>query len=65
MATWLAAAFLIAAVGATPGAVPSAAEAPPTAQKPIAQIKKVTGQAAVLRSGERRPAIVGDMLFVQ
>jgi hypothetical protein len=63
--TWLAAAFSIAAVGATPGAVPLAAEAPPTAQKPIAQVKKVTGQAAVLRSGERRPAIVGDMLFVQ
>ena len=30
---------------------------------PIAQIKKVTGEAAVLRSGERRPAIVGDALF--
>ena len=42
------------------GGVPSAAEAPP-----IAQIKKVTGQAAVLRSGERRPAKVGDMLFVK
>jgi hypothetical protein len=65
LALWLSAAFLIAAVGATLGAVSSAAEAPPTAQKPIAQIKKVTGQAAVLRSGERRPAIVGNMLFVQ
>ena len=32
---------------------------------PIAQIKKVTGQAAVLRPGERRPAVVGDMLFVK
>ena len=30
---------------------------------PIAQIKKVTGEAAVLRSGERRQAIVGDALF--
>jgi hypothetical protein len=56
----LAAALLIAAV-----AIPSAAEAPPIAQKPIAQIKTVTGQAAVLRAGERRPAKVGDMLFVK
>jgi hypothetical protein len=56
----LAAALLITAAG-----VPSAAEAPPIAQKPIAQIKKVTGQAAVLRSGERRPAKVGDMLFIK
>jgi len=32
---------------------------------PIAQIKKVTGQAAVLRPGERRPAVVGAMLFVK
>lgn len=54
-ALWLAAALLIARAG-----VPSAAEAPA-----IAQIKKVTGQATVLRSGERRPAIVGDMLFVK
>ena len=51
----LAAALLITAAG-----IPSAAEAPP-----IAQIKKVTGQAAVLRSGERRPAKVGDVLFVK
>ncbi len=68
-APWLAAAFLIAAggvsLGVLLGSVPSAAEAPPIAQKPIAQIKRVTGQAAVLRSGERRPAIVGDMLFVK
>ncbi len=55
-----AAALLIAAAG-----IPSAAETPPIVQKPIAQIKKVTGQAAVLRSGARRPAIVGDMLFVK
>ena len=56
----LAAALLITAAG-----IPSAAEAPPIAQKPIAQIKKVTGQAAVLRSGERRPAKVGDVLFIK
>ena len=31
----------------------------------IAQIKNVSGQAAVLRSGERRPANVGDMLLVK
>ena len=49
----------------TAGGIPSAAEAPPIVQKPIAQIKKVTGQAAVLRSGERRPAKVGDVLFVK
>jgi hypothetical protein len=59
LALWLAAGLLIATAG-----VPVAAEAPPIVQKPIAQIKKVTGQASVLRSGERRPAIVGDMLFV-
>jgi hypothetical protein len=64
LALWLAAGLLIATAG-----VPAAAEAPPIvqkpiAQKPIAQIKKVTGHASVLRSGERRPAIVGDMLFV-
>jgi hypothetical protein len=52
---WLAAGLLIAAVG-----VPHAAEAPP-----IAQIKKVTGQATILRLGERRPANVGDLLFVK
>ncbi len=52
---WLATALSAAAAG-----VPSAAE---TAQ--IAQIKKVAGQAAILRSGERRPAKVGDMLFIK
>jgi hypothetical protein len=52
---WLAAGLSVAAAG-----VPSAAETPP-----IAQIKKVTGQPAILRSGERRPAVVGDMLFVK
>lgn len=60
LALWLAATLFIATVGVPLGGVPSAAEAPP-----IAQIKKVTGQAAVLRSGERRPAIVGDLLFVK
>jgi hypothetical protein len=65
LALWLAAALPIAAIGVPTGGVPSAAEAPPIAQKPIAQIKKVTGQAAVLRSGARRPANVGDMLFVK
>jgi hypothetical protein len=59
-AVCLAAASLIATAR-----VPSAAEAPPITQMAIAQIKKVTGQAAVLRSGARRPAIVGDMLFVK
>jgi hypothetical protein len=52
---WLAAGLSVAAAG-----VPSAAETPP-----IAQIKKVTGQAAIVRSGERRSAVVGDMLFVK
>lgn len=65
LALWLAAAFLIATTGVPPAGVPSAAEAPPITQMAIAQIKKVIGQAAVLRSGERRPANVGDMLFVK
>ena len=65
LALRLAAALSIATVGVPLGGVPSAAEAPPIAQMPIAQIKKVTGQAAIMRSGERRPAIVGDMLFVK
>ena len=65
LALWLAAALVIAAVGVPLGGVPSAAEAPQIAQAAIAQIKKVTGQAAVVRSGERRPAKVGDMLFVK
>ena len=55
LALWLAAAVLTATAG-----VSWAAET-----LPIAQIKKVTGQAAVLRSGDRRPARVGDMLFVK
>jgi len=55
LALWLAAALLLATVG-----IPRAEEA-----SPIAQIKKVTGQAAILRSGERRPAKVGDMLLVK
>lgn len=52
---WLATALSVAGAG-----VPSAAEIPP-----IAQIKKVAGQATVVRSGERRPAKIGDMLFVK
>jgi hypothetical protein len=56
----LAAALLIVTAG-----VPSAADAPTIARTPIAQIKKVNGQATVLRSGERRAANVGDMLFVK
>jgi hypothetical protein len=36
----------------------SAAEGPP-----IAQVKKITGQIAILRSSERLPARVGDPLF--
>jgi hypothetical protein len=55
LALWLAAGFLIATAG-----IPRADEV-----RPIAQIKNVTGQAAVLRSGERRPANVGDMLLVK
>jgi hypothetical protein len=57
---WLAGELSVAAAG-----FPSAAETPPIAQMAIAQIKKVTGQAAILRSGERRPAVVGDALFVK
>ena len=53
-AYWLAAALLLAALGST-----RAEEAA------IAQIKKVSGQATIFRSGERRPAIVGDRLFVK
>jgi hypothetical protein len=50
---WLAAILLIA--------VPSAPEAADTL--PIAQVKKVTGQAVIQRSGRRLPAKVGDPLF--
>jgi len=53
IALWLAALLSLAIAGA-----PRAAEV-----SPIAQIKKVTGEAAVLRSGERRPALIGDALF--
>jgi len=55
LALWLAAGLLIATAG-----IPRADEA-----ASIAQIKKVSGQVAVLRSGERRPANVGDMLLVK
>jgi hypothetical protein len=50
---WLAAILLIA--------VPSGAEAADTL--PIAQVKKVTGQVVIQRSGRRLPAKVGDPLF--
>ena len=50
---WLAAILLIAAPSAA-----GAAEAPA-----IAQVKTVSGQVAVLRSGQRLPARVGDPLF--
>src|SRR5712691_9473649 len=50
---WLAAILLIV--------MPSASEAAEAA--PIAQVKKVSGQVAVLRSGQRLPANIGDPLF--
>jgi hypothetical protein len=50
---WLAAILLIA--------VPSAPEAADTL--PIAQVKKVTGQVVIQRSGRRLPAKIGDPLF--
>src|SRR5271169_5847576 len=50
---WLAAILSIALAS-----MPEAAETPP-----IAQVKKVTGQVAILRLGERLPAKVGDPLF--
>jgi len=65
LALWLAAALFIAMAGVLTAGVASATEAPPITQMAIGQIKKVTGQAAILRSGERRPANVGDMLFVK
>jgi hypothetical protein len=55
LALWLAAGLSIAAAGS----------AWSDEARPIAQIKKVTGQAAVLRSGETRQANVGDMLLVK
>jgi hypothetical protein len=53
LALWLTAVLMIATVSAA-----GAAEAPP-----IAQVKKVTGQATILRGSERLPANVGDMLL--
>ena len=50
---WLAAILLIA--------VPSGPAAADTL--PIAQVKKVTGQVVIQRSGRRLPAKVGDPLF--
>ncbi|MGC2203117.1 MAG: FecR domain-containing protein [Stellaceae bacterium] len=55
LALWLAGALLIATAG-----IPRADEA-----APIAQIKKITGQVAILRSGDRTPANLGDPLFVK
>jgi hypothetical protein len=52
-AVWLAAVLVIATAG-----LARAAEAPA-----IGQIKKTTGETAILRSGERLPAHVGDMVF--
>ena len=50
---WLAAVLLIA--------MPSASGAADST--PIAQVKKVTGQVVIQRSGRRLPAKVGDPLF--
>jgi len=50
---WLAAILLIA--------IPSTARAADT--PPIAQVKKVTGQVVIQRSGQRLPAKIGDPLF--
>ena len=50
---WLAAILLIAMPSP-----PGVAETPP-----IAQVKKVTGQVVIQRSGRRLPAKVGDPLF--
>ncbi len=50
---WLAAAFFFTMAGAS--------DAAPAA--PIAQVKKVTGQVDIVRSGKRLPAKIGDPLF--
>jgi hypothetical protein len=50
---WLAACLLMTSAG-----TPVAAEA-----APIAQVKKVTGQVTILRSGERLPVKIGDPLY--
>jgi len=50
---WLAAILLIA--------IPSTARA--ADNPPIAQVKKVTGQVVIQRSGQRLPAKIGDPLF--
>src|ERR1700730_8714580 len=50
---WLAEILLLAGPSA-----PGAGDTPP-----IAQVKKVTGQVVILRSGRRLPAKVGDPLF--
>lgn len=53
LAVWQAVVLVIAASG-----VVLAAGAPP-----IGQIKKVSGEASILRSGQRLPVHVGDMVF--
>jgi hypothetical protein len=50
---WLTACLLIASAG--PPVVAETA--------PIAQVKKVSGQVAILRSGERLPVKIGDPLY--
>lgn len=54
-ALWFAAGMFIGMAG-----VSCAEEA-----SPIAQVKKVTGEAVIVRSGERRPAGLGDLLLVK
>jgi hypothetical protein len=54
-ALWFAAGIFIGMAG-----VSCAEEA-----SPIAQVKKVTGEAVIVRSGERRPAGLGDLLLVK
>jgi hypothetical protein len=53
LALWLAYALLMVTAGAADAA----------AIAPIAQVKNVTGQVVILRSGERLTAEVGDPLF--
>ena len=53
LVVWLAAILLIA--------IPSTARA--ADNPPIAQVKKVTGQVVIQRSGQRLPAKIGDPLF--
>jgi hypothetical protein len=50
--------WLTAILSIAVASMPEAAETPP-----IAQVKKVTGQVVIQRSGERLPAKIGDPLF--